>query len=103
MAARLQQAIEAVGYGARLVQASAAGDAEGAARKVAEEASLRRDLMLAAALSLPVFALEMGAHLFAPVHHLIMTTIGMQASWVAQFVLTTLVLLGPGRRFYPRA
>ena len=99
-AALLQNAVETVGYGARLVQASAAGDAEGAARKQAEEALLRRDLMISAALSLPVFALEMGSHLFAPIHHLIMTTIGMQTSWVLQFVLTSLVLLGPGRRFY---
>ncbi len=99
-AALLQKAVEAVGYDARLVQASAAGDAKGAARKEAEEALLRCDLMIAAALSLPVFALEMGSHLFAPVHHLIMTTIGMQTSWMLQFVLTTLVLLGPGRRFY---
>ncbi|MDP2081067.1 heavy metal translocating P-type ATPase [Pseudotabrizicola sp.] len=96
----LQQAIEGVGYGARLVQASATSDAEGVARKEAEEALLRRDLMIAAALTLPVFALEMGSHLFAPLHHLIMTTIGMQTSWVLQFVLTSLVLLGPGRRFY---
>ncbi|MBP6581453.1 MAG: heavy metal translocating P-type ATPase, partial [Sphingorhabdus sp.] len=99
-AALLQNAVETVGYGARLVQASAAGDAEGAARKEVEEAVLRRDLMIAAMLSLPVFALEMGSHLFAPIHHLIMTTIGMQTSWVLQFVLTSLVLLKPGRRFY---
>ncbi|RID90197.1 copper-translocating P-type ATPase [Gemmobacter lutimaris] len=99
-AALLQNAVETVGYGARLVQASAAGDAEGAARKEVEEAVLRRDLMIAAMLSLPVFALEMGSHLFAPIHHLIMTTIGMQTSWVLQFVLTSLVLLGPGRRFH---
>lgn len=99
-AALLQKAVEGAGYAARLVQASAAGDAEGVARKEAEEALLRRDLMIAAALSLPVFALEMGSHLLAPIHHLIMTTIGMQTSWVLQFVLTSLVLLGPGRRFY---
>jgi Au+-exporting ATPase len=75
------EAIEAAGYGARLVRTSGAGDFESAARKEAEEAVLRRDLMIAAALSLPVFALEMGSHVFAPIHHLIMTTIGMQVSW----------------------
>ena len=98
-AAQLQRAVEAAGYNARLVPASVTGDAEGAARKVAEEALLRRDLMIAAALSLPVFALEMGSHLIAGLHHLIMTTIGMQVSWIVQFVLTALVMLGPGRRF----
>ena len=97
---RMIDAIEAAGYDARPVAAFGAGDAEAAARKAEEHATLKRDLTLAAGLSLPVFALEMGAHLFAPVHDLIMRTIGMQVSWWLQFVLTTLVLIGPGRRFY---
>ena len=98
--ALLVKGVEAAGYDARPAPRSALGDAETVARKAEEEAGLRRDLTQAAALSLPVFALEMGAHLFMPVHDLIMRTIGMQASWWVQFVLTTLVLLGPGRRFY---
>ena len=53
-------------------------DAEGAARKRPRKRSLQRDLMLAAALTLPVFVLEMGAHLFPAVHHWVMDTIGMQ-------------------------
>ncbi|HMO73287.1 MAG TPA: copper-translocating P-type ATPase, partial [Paracoccaceae bacterium] len=53
----------------------------------------------AGALTLPVFALEMGSHLIPAWHHLIMDTIGMQANWVSQAVLTTLVLAFPGRRF----
>ena len=98
--ATLVQAVEAVGYDARAVTAGGATDDAMAARKEAEELSLKRDLTIAAALSLPVFVMEMGSHLFAPMHHLIMSTIGMQTSWVMQFILTTLVLLGPGRRFY---
>ncbi len=76
------------------------GDPETEARKADEQAHLKRDLILAAALSLPVFALEMGAHLFMPVHDLILRSLGMQASWWIQFALTSLVLVGPGRRFY---
>ena len=98
--AALIAAVEDAGYDARPVQSSGAAEDEMAARKAAEEATLRRDLTVAAALSLPVFALEMGSHLIAPVHHFIMSTIGMQTSWILQFVLTTLVLIGPGRRFY---
>jgi heavy metal translocating P-type ATPase len=98
--ATLVQAVEAVGYDARAITAGGAADDAMAARKEAEELSLKRDLTIAAALSLPVFVMEMGSHLFAPMHHLIMSTIGMQTSWVVQFILTTLVLLGPGRRFY---
>jgi len=98
----LVKAVEDAGYDARPALRSVAGDPETEARKADEQAHLKRDLTLAAALSLPVFALEMGAHLFAPVHDLIMRSIGMQASWWVQFVLTTLVLIGPGRRFYTK-
>ncbi|WP_136646079.1 heavy metal translocating P-type ATPase [Tabrizicola sp. YIM 78059] len=96
----LIQAIEGAGYQAH--PAAPAGQAADdlAARKDAEEATLRRDLALAAALTLPVFLLEMGGHLFDWVHMAVMNTIGMQNSWYLQWALTTLVLLGPGRRFY---
>jgi len=99
-AALLVTAVEDAGYEARTIQRSVMGDPDAAARKADEQAHLKRDLILAAVLSLPVFAMEMGAHLFTPVHDLIMRTLGMQASWWVQFVLTTLVLAGPGRRFY---
>ncbi len=51
-------------------------------------------------LTAPVFVIEMGSHLFPAVHMLVMTTIGMQASRITQFILTALVLFGPGRRFF---
>ncbi len=101
-AALLIKAVGDAGYDARPVQRSATVDAESDARKADEQVNLKRDLTVAAILTLPVFALEMGAHLFMPVHDLIMRTIGMQASWWVQFVLTTLVLIGPGRRFYKK-
>jgi heavy metal translocating P-type ATPase len=99
-AAALVAAVEAAGYDARPARAAGADEAETAARKAAEEAALRRDLATAALLTAPVFVLEMGAHLFGALHHLIATTIGMEASWIVQFVLTSAVILGPGRRFY---
>lgn len=96
----LIRAVEAVGYEARpAVSASGVPD-ELVARKAAEETTLKRDMWIAAALSLPVFLLEMGSHLFMWVHMAVMNTIGMQNSWYLQFALTTAVLLGPGRRFY---
>ncbi len=96
----LMAAVRDAGYDARRAARSPAADLETAARKAGEEARLKRDLTLAAVLTVPVFALEMGAHLFMSVHMLILNTIGMQASWLVQFVLTTLVLFGPGRRFF---
>ncbi|MCU0912485.1 MAG: copper ion binding protein, partial [Rhodobacteraceae bacterium] len=97
--AELVAAVEAAGYAARL--AAAPGAAEGVeARREAEAGALRGDVILAAALSLPVFVLEMGSHLVPAFHHLVMQTIGQQASWLIQFALTLTVLAGPGRRFF---
>ncbi|MDX8353878.1 heavy metal translocating P-type ATPase [Cognatiyoonia sp. IB215182] len=65
------------------------------------EIALQR-FRLAAILTLPVFVLEMGGHLFASLHHLIARTIGMEVSWNIQFVLTLLVLVSPGRVFFEK-
>ena len=93
-------AIAGAGYTARPIEASVSGDEEAAERKDAERRALKRDLTLATVLALPVFLLEMGSHVIPGVHGLIDRTIGMQASWYLQFVLTTLVLAFPGIRFY---
>ncbi|MFT4102799.1 MAG: heavy metal translocating P-type ATPase [Burkholderiaceae bacterium] len=97
-------AVAKAGYEARTIEAAApAGDDdETLARKDAERAELRRDLAIAAALALPVFVLEMGSHMIPAMHHWVAHTLGTRTSWIIQFVLTTLVLLIPGRRFYAK-
>ena len=92
---RLTQAVKDAGFGAEIQGALDSG-----ARKAGEADRVRRDALLASALTLPVFVLEMGGHMVPAFHHWIAQTIGMQASWVIQFILTTLVLAGPGRRFF---
>ncbi len=69
-------------------------------KKATETAQLKRDLWLALILAVPVFILEMGSHLIPAFHHFIAQTLGTQNSWYLQFVLTSLVLIIPGRRFY---
>ncbi len=69
-------------------------------RRSREAFGLRRDLIVAALLTAPVFVLEMGAHVIPGMHMLIAQTIGHHTSWIIQFVLTSLVLVGPGRRFF---
>lgn len=97
----LVAAIAKAGYVARPIEVGAAVEDEAAnARKDAERMQLKRDLMIAAVLTLPVFVLEMGSHLIPGVEALILRTIGMQWNWIIQFVLTTLVLAVPGLRFY---
>ena len=67
-----------------------------------EARALSRQVMSAAVLALPVFAMEMGGHVFAPVHTWIGATIGHGTAWVIQFVLTALILIGPGAVFFRR-
>ncbi|WP_418647741.1 heavy metal translocating P-type ATPase [Thauera butanivorans] len=96
-------AVDRAGYDARAIEAAAqAGDDEALAKKDAERAELQRDLGIAAVLALPVFILEMGSHMIPAMHHWVSHTLGTQTSWIIQFVLTTLVLLFPGRRFYAK-
>ncbi|MDH5799005.1 MAG: heavy metal translocating P-type ATPase, partial [Paracoccaceae bacterium] len=71
-------------------------------RKANEARDLGRMTLLAAMLTLPVFILEMGSHVVPGMHEWVGRTIGHQTSWVLQFVLTTVVLIGPGRRFYTK-
>uniref|UniRef100_UPI003B5213E1 heavy metal translocating P-type ATPase n=1 Tax=Roseovarius indicus TaxID=540747 RepID=UPI003B5213E1 len=61
--------------------------------------ALRRTL-IAGALTLPVFIVEMGGHIFPAFHHFVHQTIGQQTSWMLQFVLATIVLVWPGREFF---
>lgn len=67
-----------------------------------EQPALLRATVLAAALALPVFILEMGGHMIPAFHHWVHQTIGAETSKTIQFVLTTVLLLGPGRMFYTK-
>ncbi|MFC4622474.1 heavy metal translocating P-type ATPase [Comamonas nitrativorans] len=98
----LVAAVMKAGYEAVPVvqEASAQASDAQAERQAAERQRLQRSLWLALVLALPVFILEMGGHLFPPLHMWIDATIGMQNSWLLQCVLTSAVLLGPGRQFY---
>lgn len=100
--AELISAIERIGYEAKVIDSLSSLQGAAESQKEVELLKLKRDLILAAALSLPVFLMEMGAHLIPGVHELIMDTIGMKLSWYMQFVLTALVLAFPGRRFYQK-
>lgn len=101
--AALVAAVEKAGYDVQpLDTVSAADNEETEARKDAEREALRRDLLLALLLAVPVFILEMGAHVVPGMHALIEHSIGTHTSWLIQFVLTTLVLVFPGRRFYQK-
>jgi Cu+-exporting ATPase len=64
-----------------------------------EEAVLKRDLVIAFVLTLPLFILEMTGHLYAPFHHWLMGVVGMQPLYLVYFALATVVIFWPGFRF----
>ncbi|MGE8582134.1 MAG: heavy metal translocating P-type ATPase [Agrobacterium tumefaciens] len=100
-AARLAEAISQAGYKANeIVADKAKGDEPD--RREAELRGLKISLATAVALTLPVFILEMGSHLVPAIHDFVMEPVGMRESWYLQFALTTLVLFGPGLRFFKK-
>ncbi|ETX13841.1 ATPase [Roseivivax halodurans JCM 10272] len=94
-ASDIVDAIEASGYGARPID----GTAPREETRAAEARTLQRDLIIAAALTLPVFLIEMGGHLVPALHHWTELTLGGTWNWI-QLALVTTVLCVPGRRFF---
>ncbi len=93
-AARLAAVVTRAGYAAQPMAAAAGHD------PLAEQRQLWRDTVVAGVLTLPVFVAEMGGHLIPGFHHWLHALIGLQTLWLIEFALVTLVLLGPGRRFF---
>lgn len=71
-----------------------------AARRTEEMRTLRRDLARAAILSAPIVVLDMGGHLAPAFAHALHGTFGATGLGLVQAVLATLVLAGPGARFF---
>lgn len=65
-----------------------------------EAAPMRRAFLAALILSLPVVLLEMGGHIFPAFHHWQMRVFDPLVLGVVKFLLTTVVLAGPGRVFF---
>ena len=87
------------GYAAK---AKSSDQGDKSERKAAEIARLGRMTLMAAVFALPVFVLEMGGHVFPAMMDFVNNTLGAQNSRLIQFVLTTIVLFGPGLQFYTK-
>jgi P-type Cu+ transporter len=94
---KLSRAISEAGYEPIPEKAAPQEDA-----KAEENRALSRRLIAAAVLTIPVFALEMGAHVVPGAHEWIAANIGHMTALYVSFVLTTLILAGPGRPFYAK-
>lgn len=91
--------IEETGYEPRPLDEGDVEAREQAIREASRRA-MQRDLWIAAALTLPVFVLAMGSH-FVPSFQSVLTSLAPQDLWDwGQALLTTAVIVGPGRRFF---
>lgn len=94
--ATLLEAVEESGYGAHPFTPAE----DRAAARAAEQQRLGHAAALALALALPLLLLEMSGHLLPAIHHWIAHAIGLPASHMIQGGLATLILFGPGLRFF---
>ena len=102
-AAELEAAVEQAGYKARRLSAEGPNKSEqDTDRRDSEAQALQRSMLIATILTLPVFALEMGSHLIPAMHHWVMEVLDQQTNWYVQFAFTTMVLFGPGLRFFQK-
>jgi Cu+-exporting ATPase len=97
----LEAAVRKAGYEPHRLGDAAAGDALAMA-KDEEQRSLRRDLIIASTLTLPLFVLEMGSHFIPAVGHWIHGALDRQLLYDFYFILASIVLFGPGLRFYKK-
>lgn len=96
--ASFEAAVAAAGYQVRMAAPEMVDEA--GQRHGGEMRNLGRSLAVSAVLTLPLFIMEMGSHFIAPVHDWIMVNIGMRNNLLIQFALASLVLFGPGLRFF---
>jgi len=94
----LMRVISEAGYQPRKLDDDS--DQEEAARAQSLKA-LRHDVILSFSLSVPVLFLSMGADMFSGLGAWLTRVAPFSGFWVwVQFILTTLVILFPGRRFF---
>ena len=99
----LEATVKEAGYGVRQIASEHGAEPVPAAdRKAAEARKLSWAFGLSAVLTAPLFVMEMGSHFIPAVHMFIMNTIGMQTNHYLQFILATVVLFGPGLRFFQK-
>lgn len=96
----LEGAVRKAGYEVINLREATAGPEPD--RKKQELKALGLSLAFAAVFTLPLFVLEMGSHFIPAIHVWVMETIGMEENRYLQFALASLVLFGPGLRFFQK-
>ncbi|MCG5512159.1 heavy metal translocating P-type ATPase [Ectothiorhodospira shaposhnikovii] len=99
-AAELARRITEAGYESRVHEAGPDREDRERIERKQTLSRLRRALILAAALTLPILVLDMGGHVFPAFHHMVHGALGTQTVYLLFFLLATGVQFGPGLRFY---
>lgn len=96
---KLVAAVQKAGFVGQVQEPDAAPQSlqENSAREINE---LKHEFWIAAILTLPVFVMEMGGHMIAAFHHWLMEVMSLGTQHLIQALLTTLVLIWPGRHFF---
>jgi len=97
----LEASVRATGYEVVKETASEARD-DGEERRARDLRRLQGALAVAAVLTVPLFIMEMGSHYVPVIHDWIMRNIGIANNLYIQFALATVVLFGPGLRFFQK-
>jgi len=93
--------IRDTGYEPRPLEGAEQQEASEEAARARTLHAMRRDLWLAAILTIPVIVVSMGATFVPGLEHALKAIVPSQSFWDwGQALLTTLVLFGPGRRFF---
>lgn len=96
--ADLLAAVEKAGYTGH--ETPQAGEHSGHQHHDEDAAILRRDVIIAAIPTLPLFVLEMGGHLYMPFHMWLTNLVPTPTLHIFYFVLASFVLFVPGWRFF---
>ena len=95
----LLKAVEKTGYKASLRQPDAPAH-DHMHHHDEDAAILKRDVIIAAIPTLPLFLVEMIGHIHMPFHMWVMSIAQTQTLWIGYFVLASFVLFVPGLRFF---
>ncbi len=96
----LEEAVRKAGYEVRHVSATQKRDEVEREARAAELQRLQRDLMVAAAFTIPLFILDMGSMFIPALNAWLESWLPGQSKAYVLFALASVVQFGPGRRFY---
>ncbi len=96
----LAAVVTSAGYPAKVIEDTQKINAERRQQKQQQWRVLKRDVMWALLLTLPLFLVEMSLHISSELQQWSDHVIPETTRWYCESLLTTLVLFFPGRRFY---